>query len=105
MILRDLLQLVLFIGLLAALSRCWSVCPSGFFPAAAPSCILSWGRWSGACTRCPAFIPTKTRRGAGTPSAHRIFPCGFLLTFGVLLFQDKLPLNPQGFPAFRGIWP
>ena len=24
---------------------------------------------------------------------------GFLLTFGVLLFQDKLPLNPQGFPG------
>lgn len=100
MILRDLLQLVLSIGFLAALSlllgryvhQVFSGRRTFLHPVLGPvergvyslSDIHSdenqtWSRYAVSLT--------------GSSLA------GFLLTFGVLLFQDKLPPNPQGSPG------
>ena len=73
MILRDLLQLVLFIGLLAALSpllgryvhQVFSGRRTFLHPVLGP---VERGVYS------LSGIPTKTRRGAGTPSASSDFP-------------------------------
>ncbi len=97
---RDYLQLALFLGILAAVSP-----PLGRYI----HHVLEGGRtWLH-----PLLGPVErliyTAGGVDPDRDHpwqRYAACllgftlaGFCLTFGVLLFQDVLPLNPQHFPA------
>ncbi len=97
---RDYLQLALFLGILAAVSP-----PLGRYI----HHVLEGGRtWLH-----PLLGPVErliyTAAGVDPDRDHpwqRYAACllgftlaGFCLTFGVLLFQDVLPLNPQHFPA------
>ncbi len=97
---RDYLQLALFLGILAAVSP-----PLGRYIHR----VLEGGRtWLH-----PLLGPVErliyTTAGIDPDRDHpwqRYAACllgftlaGFCLTFGVLLFQDVLPLNPQHFPA------
>ena len=97
---RDYLQLALFLGILAAISP-----PLGRYIHR----VLEGGRtWLH-----PLLGPVErliyTAAGIDSTSDHPwqryaanvlgFTLAGFCLTFGVLLFQDVLPLNPQHFPA------
>lgn len=97
---RDYLQLALFLGILALASP-----PLGRYIHR----VLEGGRtWLH-----PLLGPVErliyTAAGVDPTRDHpwqRYAACmlgftlaGFCLTFGVLMFQDVLPLNPQGFPA------
>ena len=100
MILRDLLQLVLFICLLAALSpllgryvhQVFSGRRTFLHPVLGPV-------ERGVYTLSGIHPDEKQTWGQYAVSVIGFSLAGFLLTFGVLLFQDKLPLNPQGFPG------
>ncbi|MDR3045615.1 MAG: potassium-transporting ATPase subunit KdpA [Desulfovibrio sp.] len=97
---RDYLQLALFLGILAAVSP-----PLGRYIHR----VLEGGRTWLHPLLGPVERLVYTAAGIDPASDHPwqryavnllgFTLAGFCLTFGVLLFQDVLPLNPQGFPA------
>ena len=100
MILRDLLQLVLFIGLLAALSPLLGRYVHQVFSGRRTFLHPVLGPVERGVYSLSGIHPDENQTWSRYAVSLIGFSlAGFLLTFGVLLFQDKLPLNPQGFPG------
>lgn len=100
MILRDLLQLVLFIGLLAALSPLLGRYVHQVFSGRRTFLHPVLGSVERGVYSLSGIHPDENQTWSRYAVSLIGFSlAGFLLTFGVLLFQDKLPLNPQGFPG------
>ena len=100
MILRDLLQLVLFIGLLAALSPLLGRYVHQVFSGRRTFLHPVLGPVERGVYSLSGIHPDENQTWSRYAVSLIGFSlAGFLLTFGVLLFQDKLPLNPQGVPG------
>ena len=97
---RDMLQLALFIGLLAALSPLLGRYVHQVFSGRRTLLHPIFGPVERGVYALSGIRPDE-HQGWGKYAVSLIgfSIAGFLLTFLVLLFQDRLPLNPQGFPG------
>ena len=97
---RDMLQLALFIGLLAALSPLLGRYVHQVFSGRRTLLHPVFGPVERGVYALSGIHPDENQSwGKYAVSLIGVSIAGFLLTFLVLLFQDRLPLNPQGFPG------
>lgn len=100
MILRDLLQFGLFLGLLAAVSPALGQAMHRILSGEKTWLSRAFGPVERGIYIVSGIHPEQEQTWKGyTASLLGFTVAGFALTMGVLLFQDKLPLNPQQFPG------